>query len=262
MSKIVDRIRKLVELSKSNNSAEEAASAAAMASDLMFKYQIGEADLQTSDKREQEQLVEESIGQEKKRQRDVWKACLAHAVAKGFGCEMYNSRDEKGNPKFQIFGVKSVVQTVSYVYGYLALEIERLCTAAWKTHGGKEDSFNARAKARTWKNSFRMGAMNAIRVRLEKQRTEQQAQVAEMVAAQKAAPEAPKSTSLALFKTDEERVEEGYKDLSRKLHLRAGRATRVNHSKNAYEHGREAGNGVALGSRGTGLGAPAAQVRS
>lgn len=259
MSKIVDRIRKLMAQAQSDN-AHEAALAAGMAQEMMFQYQISETDLVVEEKREAEPVIEGSIAGGNKKQRDVWKACLANGIAKGFGCEMYNSHDEKGFPRFQVYGIESVVQTVSYIYGYLVLEIERLCEVAWKGEGRAEVSFGEKAKARTWKNSFRMGAVNAIYRRLQEQRKEQTAQVGAMMAAAKAAKSAP-STALALYKTDEERVAEGYKELSKKLRLRSGRSSKTRTSRNAYQHGTEAGNNVALGG-GRGLGAPAQRIGS
>lgn len=254
---IVDRVRKLVELSKHNNSPEEAARAAALAQELMFKYQIGEADLEVDGRREPEALVEEAIqDRDPGKKRDVWRACLAYAVAKGFGCQMYN--DHGG--KFQIYGLKSAVQTVSYVYGYLMLEVNRLCEEAWREHGREQ-----RLSPRTWKNSFRMGAVNAIRIRLEAQRKAQATQVAEMVAEAREKPaeaSAPRCTALALYKTDEERVSDGWKTRERELHLRSSRISGTRRNPNAYQRGRAAGEGVALGSTGRGLGASASKLSS
>ena len=260
MADILSRIRKLVELSRNNPSQEEATQAAAMAQDLMFKYQIGEADIDMGDsKREAEAVVEDSIHQDGER-RDVWKACLAHAVARGFGCHMYNGHryvENKKTTSFQVVGLKSAVQTVSYIFSYLALEIDRLCDEAWLAHG-KE----MRQSAKTWKNSFRTGAVNAINARLTAQREAQDARFNSMFASSKAtAPSAPASTALALYKSDEERVADTWKATEKRLRLRSGGGvSRTRSNPTAYARGREAGNGLQLGG-GRGLAAPRTQMK-
>lgn len=253
MSKIVDRIRKLLDLSKHNNSPEEAAQAAAHAQDLMFKYQIGEADLETTEERTQEDLVTETVGTEAKTKRSVWKACLAHALAKSMGCEMWNNRAEE-RPRFEVYGLKSSVQTVGYMFGYLSLEVDRMCAAAWKAHGHE-----MRQSAHTWKNSYRMGAVNEIRKRLEEQRKEQVQHVVEVVQSQRAAT-GTTTTALALYQTDQERVATGYQQERKKKGIRAGRASSYRCNPSAYERGSVAGQSVSLGG-GRGLPASPSRIR-
>jgi len=240
MANIVERIKKLLELSKHNNSSAEAAAAAGLAQELMFKHQIGEADLTvTEEARTPEEIVEEAVHTEKGRQRNVWKSALAHAVAQGFGCEMYYSRYPE--IQFKVFGLKSAVQTVNYVFGYLNLEITRLCAEAGKGQG------------RTWQNSFRLGAVAELRERLQQQRREQGAYVAAKTVAE------PTSTALALYKTEEERVESAWKETSKRIGLRAGRRTRTRSDYSAYSRGREAGASISLNAGRGGL--PASKQR-
>lgn len=250
---IVDKIKNLLDLSRNNNSPEEAALAATRAQELMFKYQIQESDIvSTDEERKPEALVEEGIDSKDKK-RNVWKSCLAYAVAKGFGATMYHT-DRNGTAHFQIFGLESSVQTVKYMYAYLLNEIERLCEENWKAHGKEQ-----RQSPRTWRNNFRLGAVNTIRERLQKQHQAQRVEVRERVAEAKREAK-PQSAALALFQTNEERVEAGYEELRKKHNLRTTR-TRYRHNPNAYERGREAGSKVSLGG-GRGLGAPARGIES
>ena len=228
MADIVGRIKKLIALSKNNNSTAEAANAAALAQELMFKHQIGEGDLDVgdTDERTPEEIVNTPI-QTSDAKRAVWKSSLAHAVATGFGCEMYFSRTVNGTT-FHIFGTTTAVQTVHYVFGYLNLEITRLCEQEWRENG--------EGSAKTWKNSFRLAAVNELRARLLAKRKEQQIKVAT----------APTSTAIALYKTDEERVASGWKAESKKLNLRSAPTSRVRTSYSAYDRGRTAGRSIGL----------------
>jgi hypothetical protein len=252
-NKIVDRIRKFLALAANNNSPEEAAQAAARAQELMFQYQIGEADLDMGEaKREVEEVVNESV-HDAGRQREVWKAALANSIAKSFGCVLYT--DQTGDKtKYQVVGLKSVVQTVGYMFSYLSNEISRLADAAWAQEKG-----SSLHSARTWKNSFRLGAVNTVYKRLKEQQGHQEQKVAAMVQAAKAAPTASKSTALALYKSDQERVADTYQELRKSKRLRTKRST-YRHSASAYERGQAAGNSLGLGG-GKGLNAPAKQVR-
>lgn len=260
-NKIIDRIRKLLELSRSNNSPEEAARAAALAQDMMFKYQIGEGDIDTTDtKRAPEEIITDGI-RPGDRQRVIWKSSLAHAVALGCGCEMYSSREWVGDGQryettFKIFGTKTAVQTVQYLYGYLVLEITRLAEEGYRAHG--------QGHGRTWKNSFKLGAVNEIRRRLSEQRRAQQAHVAEAVKAAQStetakATETAQSTALALYQTDEQRVSDSWKVESKRLRLRTVSSGRRNHNPTAYDRGKSAGRGIGLGGGKAGL--PASKGR-
>jgi hypothetical protein len=253
MADIIDRIKNLLHLSRNNDSVEEAALAATRAQELMFRYQIQESDIVTSEEeRKPEALVEESIDSKDKK-RNVWKSCLAYAVAKGFGATMYYTH-AGGTSRFQIFGLESSVQTVKYMYSSLLNEIERLCEEGWKAHGKEQ-----RQSPRTWRNNFRLGAVNTIRQRLENQRQAQNVEVRERVAEAKRAAK-PQSTALALYQTNEERVEAGYEELRKKHNLRK-RRTHSRHNPTAYQRGSEAGANVSLGG-GRGLNAPAKGIES
>ena len=233
MADIVGRIKKLIALSKRNDSPEEAAQAAAHAQDLMFKYQIGETDLDVgdTDERTSEEIVNTPI-QTSDAKRAIWKSSLAHAVANGFGCEMYFSRNVNGTT-FHIFGTESAVQTVHYMYGYLSLEITRLSEREWNAHG-KETGENGK----TWKNSFRLAAVTELRTRLMETRREQRVKVAT----------APTSTAIALYKTDEERVTNEWKAASKRLGIHSVSTAPTRHSYSAYDRGRSAGRKIGLSS--------------
>lgn len=254
MADILNRIRKLVELSKNNTSPEEAANAAARAQELMFKYQIGEADLDVgSTEREVEPVVDEIVHAEKGR-RDAWKASLANGIAKAFGARVYTVTG--GTCDFHCVGLKSVTQTVQYMFGYLVLEVDRLADEGWT-----QEPNRAHHNGRTWKNNFRLGAVAIIVSRLKEQRAQQERQVEDLLAVAKEFGDAAtgsKSTALALYKTDQERQAEGYEEIKKKQGLRPMKS-KYTYNPNAYQRGRSAGESVSLTARGAGL--PGAKSR-
>lgn len=82
--KIINKIRKVLELSRNNPSAEEAKSAALKAQKLMAEYHIAMDDI--NETKNVEEITEESIivGTGNK-----WKYNLATVVAKNFRCKSY-----------------------------------------------------------------------------------------------------------------------------------------------------------------------------
>ena len=237
MSKIVDRVRKLLELSRVNSSAEESASAAAMATDLMFRHSIRACDL---DVEKEEEKVEDTIDatiHAKTGNRSAWKSALANTLAKAFGCRCYTSTT--GGFKVQVFGLESATQTVAYMFQYLVTDIGRLADTEYAAHGRE-----MRLNAKTWKNSFRLGAVATIRGRLQEQIQAQEAQIAALREAGRATNTC---TGLAVYDGNVKRVESGYQDLRKKLNLYTVGGGRVRFSKSAYGRGQDAGSGLSLG---------------
>jgi hypothetical protein len=245
MTNVLDRVRKLLALAKSGT-PEEAALATARAQELMFKYSIGEADLEVEQvQREIEAVVDEIVHEEAKTKRDLWKGVLLNTLALAFGCKSYSLRDwVNGGTKFKVLGVNSAVQTVNYLFGYLQLELDRLADAAFADHLREVDqdvSGRLRQNGRSFRNSFRMGAVNTIFRRLQVQIEDQK----RIIQAKKAA--APKSMALALYQGDVERTEEAYRAKKKELNLRHSKSRSSVRSISAYQRGSEAGANVSLG---------------
>lgn len=259
MADIIERIRNLWALSKNNNSPEEAALAAARAQELMFKYQIGESDISLSEDDKREDVVDESILVEEVARRCPWKASLGNSLAHAFGCKLYTWKEYVGKTvgvigggavayrrecQYRVVGLKSAVQTIGYMFSYLAREVDELAERAWTE--ARKTGYPAN-QGRTWKNSFRLGAVNTIAQRLKAQRAEQDAQVEAMMTAAKAARQGIKVTALALYKSDRERVREEYKAIEKKRGLRTVYSS-ARHTVSAYERGQCAGRDVNLSS--------------
>lgn len=242
MADIVGRIKKLLQRAQhANANPEEAAAAAALAQELMFKYQIGESDinLDGDEKRAEEPIIEDTVHEEKKNKVDTWKSSLLHTVARAFGCRMWTWRD--GTTKYKVLGTTSATQTVNYMFGYLQSDIDRLAKEAWaEAKGTTNDS------PRTFINSFRMGAVDTVRRRLRLQTAQQEAILKKREEAEKEKAAEQRSVALALYRGDQERVEEAYTAAAKRLRLRT-RRTSYSTNYNAYQRGQEAGRSLSLG---------------
>lgn len=161
---IVDKIRKLLNLSRSSN-VNEAANAAARAQELMLAHKIEVADLEVgTGSRAPVEAVNDEILEQGSKRAQRWRLMLASKLATAFGCRMYYSSGGLIN----VVGTVSAIQTVKYMQGYLALEITRLCDESC----GK--SLGYAMSPITWRNSFKDGAVHAIGERLQAQRKEQE----------------------------------------------------------------------------------------
>ncbi len=249
MSKILDRIRKLMATAKGNANVEEAASAGAIAAELMFKHQIGEADLDMGEPEGPEEVVDESIFADDGRL-STWKARLGGAVARGFGATLYTDQ-RQGGTRYQVVGLKSTVQTVSYMFGLLVLEVERLANEGFE----EAKAAGEKAHGKTWKNSFRIGAGITIGERLDAQRKKQIKYVDLQLAYSHTT-----TPGLVLFKTDQQRQEVFYDDLKKRLKMKTVK-TQNSWSMNGFEAGKRAGESVSLGG-GRELPAPKPRIQS
>jgi hypothetical protein len=218
---VIDKVKKLLALSKSTN-PHEAATAAARAAELMFEHKLEAADLELSGegKRPVEAVTEATLHQGK--WREFWKGNLANAVAQAMGCRVYWLGSH-----LQIIGRKSDTETVRYLYGFLVLEIERMAAETWR-----ERSAQVREHGTKWKNAFRWGAVHAIAVRLREQGGARAATA--------------NAGALVLLRKDEAEVD----DAMKRLKLRRLSCTAAS-SEDGYAEGHRAGRALELsGARG------------
>jgi hypothetical protein len=221
MDNVIDKIKKLLALAKSSN-PHEAANAAARAAELMFEHKIQAADIEIAG---QEKRPVEAVGESTLlagKWREFWKGNLAEALSRSMMCRIYWD-----GGKLQIIGRRSDIETVSYLFSYLVLEIERMATETWK-----ERSALVAEHGTKWKNAFRWGAVVAIARRLQEQ---------------VAATHTRASTgALVLLRKDEAEVEEAIK----RLKLRKLSCTGAS-SRDGYSQGHRAGREMQIsGARG------------
>lgn len=261
IEKVMSRVRKLLQLSRSTNEAE-AALAAQRAAELMVEHNLSEASIriQGGDVQPAEPIAERHVVNPEAyfRKRVAWKGSIASAVAHSFGCRMYWH-----GGMICYFGRQSAVQAATYTSQYLWNEVDRLADDAWEkvAHLAKKPNEPDEAgyiyeapNPRTWRGSFRLGAASAISGRLHERRAEaREARRAETAEAVAEAPEPVNPQALALLRKDAEEVATEYEAYSKNF----GKAAPIGRisSGGGYGAGREAGGRMHLGSGRAGLGA-------
>ena len=226
-SKIIDKIKKLLSLSKSDNE-HEAANAAAAAAGLMAQHQISIATLGEDDG----DTIDDTLGtfyvDNSASRKVVWKGSIAFGVAASFGCQYYWS-----GPHPTMVGRKGDVDAVKYIYAYLVREVNRLAEKSWDEYPLKDYE-----SARAYKTSFRTGATLIVRKRLQESRKEN-------LSNEKVNADELKMNAIVKVEANDEAIKEFYKDLSKGF----GRfnASNTVSSLSGLNAGKKAGNSINLG---------------
>ena len=170
-AKIIDRIAKLLKLAEGKGTTPaEAATAAAQANRLMLKHNINQATVDGVDlDPSMLEAIERGVLWEGGRIVS-WRMELACGVARLNQCRVLihaATRPTHARPErrahLSIIGRPSNSAVVSYLFTFLAREIDRLAKAA--DHGWES--------ARSFRNSFRVGAVRTVLTRLSEDRDEQ-----------------------------------------------------------------------------------------
>jgi hypothetical protein len=249
IDQVIDRVRKLLALSTSSN-PHEAASAAARAQEILDRYELDRAMIETSpelDEGEQEPVEDTRLGGDLPLFEDkalpTWKSCLAREIAEANGCKVYAS-GQRGEKAVAMIGRRSDMQKVRYLFGYLVTEVDRLARRDGKGMG------------RTWINSYRLGAVCTIKKALWEARATMKAE---------ARAEA-QGDSVALVRVDralsllDARLRDAKRFAEEHLNLkRQARPARRN--AGAYECGQKAGREVSIGGARGALGSGKRQIR-
>jgi hypothetical protein len=260
-SPIIDRIRKLLELSRSTNE-HEAANAAARAAELMRKYEIDQAVLAATAPGETppEEIITDGIGG-KEGKSTSWRVLIGQGVAAATGCKQWSA-----GGRMEAMGTRSAVGTWNYLCQYLTREVDRLADAGWNAYPTTIDRISG---VRRWKNAFRVGAAQVIRTRLiEQARSQAASKKADVNAAAAAvinpATGLPASATqaLAIIDHDAARVAAEYEAMAKRERFVTRKIGQVS-SAGGYAAGREAGGTVNLGAgSGRGLPAPAKAIKA
>lgn len=163
-TKIYEKITKLLALSKSPNE-HEAALAAERAQDLLLKYNLSLADIQTPGSQEEigKHLVSSMPGGKKYH----WCGTLLNGIATANFCKAVWT----GSSLF-VIGRKSNAAVCREMYLYLLEAIERVSAEAWKAW--KKQTKPSGAESTRWYNSFVDGCTNRIYYRLMEIRKQQE----------------------------------------------------------------------------------------
>lgn len=258
MSDVTDRIRKLLNLSRSANE-HEAAAAAARAAALMAEHEITEAmvaERDTSrpdaDVAPPEAIIESGRNPDRTR-RVAWQEVIASALGRSLDCETY-----LWNGRLCVMGRESNVRTWEYTRDYLWSEVNRLADAAWLTNGA--DLAAVGQVPRQWKAAFRLGAADTIAARLQQAKREREAQrrtLAIEAGERLGLPsgDTVQSTALALVDRALARVDADRKAVREAFQIktkgwRASASIGAGRRGSGYGAGREAGKSVSLSTSG------------
>jgi hypothetical protein len=167
---IVEKIRKLLKLAADPSNSHEAALAAERAQELLFRHHLDMADVADD--------TSGVVEADRPLITDPWRKALAALIARFNFCRLL---EWTGGMKF--IGAPADVETVLYLYTYLSRTIYRLARESWEKRVeeftdpvlGRHPALDEPDAERDWKDSFRIGAVEIIGVRLEKQRRAQEA---------------------------------------------------------------------------------------
>lgn len=159
--KIIEKIRKLLRLSRSNNEFE-AAAAAAKAQELLSEYNLS---MDSITPEERAAGLRASREHKKTRQRlEIWAHGLASGVGNAFDCKYYHDPDV-GETVF--VGCEPDPIVCSWTYGYLYKTLLALASAHMRGPARRLRSPKSKTAARL---SYLLGAVMVISRRLEAQK--------------------------------------------------------------------------------------------
>jgi len=219
----------------------EAATAANIAQQLLTQHRLTVADLSANGESYEDIHNKEALFSGMRRIH--WKDKLANCLTTVNGCMAYvdtvpvydrGQMRRKNKVYCRIIGRNSDIQICTYFFNYLEREIETLCKAAMKRGEGT---------GKTWSNSFKNGASDAICNRLRE-------------ANQDVKTSAANSTALVKLENRDEAVSKWAED---NLKLKNAPEKTVRYSRSGYASGKIAGNNVNL-NRGIGAGKDTKQL--
>lgn len=155
----IEKIRKVLELSRNNPSEEEAKSAMLKAQRLMAEYDVTMKEVEAEDESDNivSSTVEVGMG-------NKWKYMLANLIAKNFRCRFFT----RGKAKMVFYGYETDAEIASMTFKYLFTVGNRASTNYYnrlkKEEGVCFDGSGVR-------NSYLIGFVEGIKVSLEAQST-------------------------------------------------------------------------------------------
>lgn len=158
--KIIDKIKKLLQLSKNNSNLNEASNAYAQAQALLTKYRLDMLELERSNNH-QENFTKGSPLFSGKRV-ITWKSILVNGLSKLNGCKSVilhpNNRIE-----MTLFGRKTDIEIVEYLFWSIVFQIEYFYKEALDKNVGSGKTFG---------NSFKVAAVQTVIQRLKQSQEE------------------------------------------------------------------------------------------
>lgn len=136
VSSVIDKVQKLLALSKSSN-PNEAAAAAAAANRLIDQYRLQEVDFSTGSSESDPMAEDESYIYESGKITQ-WKAMLIGVLTTHYGVAFFNDThypEGRKVSRFKLIGRSSDIQITRYMFAWLTLECQRLADSQAKGLG-------------------------------------------------------------------------------------------------------------------------------
>lgn len=162
---MLKKIQALLALAARGGTPEEAATAMARAQALMSRYHLDAATLGTS---EEEEVTEARVSEPLFSFDSVvvtWIGVLAQGLAKLHNVATVVMTDPRGGKKYHrisMFGRKSDMDTLRYVFDWLRREID-------------DGARRHKGQGRTWLNNYRLGFVHEVMVRMKAAKAEAEA---------------------------------------------------------------------------------------
>jgi hypothetical protein len=161
LSSVIERVQKLLALSKSSN-VNEAANAAAAANKLIDQYRLSEADLSV-EQQASDPMVEDDGYIYETGKVTQWKASLVRSLAAHYGVAHYNDNhfpEGRKVSRFKLIGRTNDIQIVRYMFTWLSLECQRLADS------------QAKGLGRVFVSSYCEGFVQGVAIQLRASRQE------------------------------------------------------------------------------------------
>lgn len=137
--KVIDTIRKLLNLSEGTNSPAEAESAAAKAQQLLLKYNLAMADVNAHITEAERLVGEELFESSENKNESNWIVRLYSGIARYNFCRIVlRLSSQQYSTEVSVIGRTGNVEAVHYMVETLVPQIRQMAKAAWREYGGHE----------------------------------------------------------------------------------------------------------------------------
>lgn len=164
MQSIIEKVQRLLALSKSNN-IHEATTAARLANKLIDEYRLSMFDIENAVEEASEPIEEDSEYIYQSGKVTPWKHNLVILLSKHYACAVWNDTSFNTGrqvSRYRLVGKRSDIGICRYMYSWLTLECQRLADLEVKGCG------------RVFIASYCTGFVNGIALQLQESRSEVQ----------------------------------------------------------------------------------------
>lgn len=157
--KLIDKVRKLLALSESDNE-NEAKLAMLKAQEIMVAHNIAHSDLKINESKD---VNEEVFGEKTKKK---WRYKLASIVAENFKCEVFYRGDGRRGNRVVFVGFQDDIDVTKVVYESAVNVIEKNQNRVYKL--ARKNGYESKGIKNSYAKGFLFGLMNAFESQKER----------------------------------------------------------------------------------------------